>query len=52
MNNYAPKIIFFCCDWSASAKADLTNDSNLTDKLTSRTIRTMCSGRIKPTFIL
>jgi len=52
MNNFAPKIIFFCCDWNASARANLADDSNLTDKLNSRTIRTMCSGRIEPTFIL
>ena len=52
MNNFTPKIIFFCCDWNAFAKADLADDSNLKDKLDSRTIRTMCSGRIEPTFIL
>ncbi|MFC1897350.1 hydrogenase iron-sulfur subunit [Chloroflexota bacterium] len=52
MNNFAPKIIFFCCNWNAYARADLVDDSNLPDKLNSRTIRTMCSGRIEPTFIL
>jgi len=47
MNNFTPKIISFCCDWGACAGTDVADTSN-----NHRTIRTMCSGRIEPTFIL
>ena len=52
MNNFAPKIIFFCCDWNAYTREDLADNSELKTKLNSRIIRTMCSGRIEPTFII
>jgi len=47
MKDFAPKIIIFCCNWGACAGADVADISN-----NHRTIRTMCSGRIEPTFIL
>ena len=52
MNNFTPKIIFFCCDWNPNIIKDLAETSGAKDKLDSRTIRTMCSGRIEPTWIL
>jgi len=51
MNDFAPRIILFCCNWNAYATADLTDTSTLTNEPYFRVIRTMCSGRIEPTFV-
>ena len=51
MKNFAPRIILFCCDWNACATADLTDTSTLTNDPNFRIIRTMCSGKIEPSFI-
>jgi len=47
MSDFEPKIIIFGCNWGAYTEADGADNSN-----NHRTIRTMCSGRIEPTFIL
>lgn len=52
MNDFTPKIIFFCCDWNPNISRGLDENSGEEGKLDSRTIRTMCSGRIEPTLIL
>jgi len=51
MNDFAPKIVVFCCNWCSYAGADLAGTSRLKIKPYFRVIRTMCSGRIDPTFI-
>ena len=48
MKDFTPKVVLFCCCWGACADADdidTANNHNL------RTIRTMCSGRVEPTFV-
>ena len=52
MKDFTPKIIFFCCNWSSYAAADLADTSRLRNEPRSRIIKTMCSGRVEPTFIL
>ncbi|MFC1907778.1 hydrogenase iron-sulfur subunit [Chloroflexota bacterium] len=47
MTNFEPKIVIFRCNWGA--EADLASTSS---NQNPRIIRTMCSGRIAPTFIL
>ncbi len=51
MSDFKPKIIIFCCNWGACAGADLADTSALTNDPHFRVIRTMCSGRIEPTFV-
>jgi len=51
MNDFAPRIILFCCNWNAYATTDLTDTSTLTNDPNFRIIRTMCSGKIEPSFI-
>ncbi len=51
MSDFKPKIIIFCCNWGACAEADLADTSRLTNEPYFRVIRTMCSGRIEPTFV-
>lgn len=52
MTNFEPKIVVFCCNWCSYAGADLAGTSRLKIKPYFRIIRTMCSGRIEPTFVL
>lgn len=47
-----PKILVFCCNWCSYAGADLAGVSRLQMKPNFRVIRTMCSGRVDPEFIL
>lgn len=49
---FEPKIIAFCCRWCAYAAADLAGTSRIEIKPNFTIIRTMCSGRIDPEFIL
>jgi len=51
MKNFEPKIILFCCNWCSYAGADLAGSLRLKIKPYFRIIRTMCSGRIEPSFI-
>jgi len=51
MKDFAPKIIIFRCVWSAYATADLADASRLTNEPYFRIIRTVCSGKIEPSFI-
>ncbi|MBL7124983.1 MAG: hydrogenase iron-sulfur subunit [Dehalococcoidales bacterium] len=51
MNDFEPKVIVFCCNWCSYAGADLAGTSRLKIKPNFRVIRTMCSGRVEPSFI-
>jgi F420-non-reducing hydrogenase iron-sulfur subunit len=52
MSTYDPKIVIFCCNWCSYAGADLAGVSRFQIDPNFRVIRTMCSGRIQPEFIL
>ncbi len=52
INNFKPKILVFCCNWCSYAGADLAGVSRLQLNPNFRIIRTMCSGRIEPEFII
>ena len=52
MTDFEPKIVVFCCNWCSYAGADLAGTSRLKIKPYFRVIRTMCSGRVEPTFVL
>ena len=47
---FEPKVIVFCCSWSSHAEAAPVGSSGLKSK--TRMIRTMCSGKVDPSFIL
>ena len=51
-NNDMPKIIGFLCTWCSYTGADLAGTSRLRIPPSIRVIRTMCSGRIDPLFVL
>jgi len=52
VSDFIPKIVVFCCKWCSNDGADLTDTSRLKTKPYFRIIRTMCSGRVEPSFIL
>jgi F420-non-reducing hydrogenase iron-sulfur subunit len=49
---YEPKIVAFLCNWCSYSGADLAGVSRLQSSPNVRVIRTMCSGRIDPLFIM
>jgi len=49
---FKPKIIVFCCNWCSYAGADLAGISRFQLKPYFRIIRTMCSARVDPEWIL
>jgi F420-non-reducing hydrogenase iron-sulfur subunit len=49
---YGPRILAFLCNWCAYAGADLAGVSRLQYPSTIRVIRTMCSGRVDPIYVV
>jgi len=47
-----PKIVTFMCHWCGYAAADLAGVSRMQYSSSIRVIRTMCTGRFDPSFIL
>lgn len=52
MPKFEPKIVAFACNWCSYAGADTAGVSRIQYSPHFRVIRTMCSGRVKPAFIL
>lgn len=50
--SYEPRIVVFACNWCAYAGADLAGVSRMQYPPNIRIIRTMCSGRLDPGFVL
>lgn len=50
--SFEPKILVFCCNWCSYAGADLAGVSRLQMPTNFRVIRTMCSARVDPEFVL
>jgi F420-non-reducing hydrogenase iron-sulfur subunit len=51
-DGFEPKILAFLCNWCSYAGADLAGVSRFQYPPTIRVMRTMCSGRVDPIFIL
>jgi F420-non-reducing hydrogenase iron-sulfur subunit len=49
---FEPKIIGFLCNWCSYSGADLAGVSRIKSAPNLRIIRTMCSGRVDPAFII
>lgn len=49
---FEPKIIGFLCNWCSYTGADLAGVSRIKSAPNVRVVRTMCSGRVDPAFIL
>jgi F420-non-reducing hydrogenase iron-sulfur subunit len=51
-NGFDPKIVAFFCNWCTYLAADLAGTSRVKYAPNIRVIRTMCSGRVDPQFVL
>ena len=51
-NEFKPKIVAFCCNWSSHAGADLAGTNRLNYPADVKIIRVPCSCRVNPMFIL
>jgi F420-non-reducing hydrogenase iron-sulfur subunit len=49
---FEPKIVGFLCNWCSYTGADLAGVSRIKSAPNVRVIRTMCSGRVDPVFVL
>jgi len=49
---WEPRILVFCCNWCSYAGADLAGVSRLQMPPNFLVIRTMCSARVDPEFVL
>jgi len=49
---FEPKIVAFFCNWCTYLAADLAGISRIRYPANIRVVRTMCSGRIDPQFVL
>lgn len=52
MSDFEPKIVAFCCNWCSYAGADGAGVARLQMPPNFRIIRTMCSARVDPEFVL
>lgn len=51
-SEFEPRIVAFFCNWCTYTAADLAGVSRMKYQPTTRVIRTMCSGRIDPQFVM
>jgi F420-non-reducing hydrogenase iron-sulfur subunit len=51
-HTFEPKIIGFVCNWCSYRAADLAGTARIKYSPNVRFIRTMCSGRVDPSFVL
>lgn len=51
-NGYNPRIVAFLCNWCTYTGADLAGVARLKSSPCVRVIRTMCTGRVDPSFVL
>jgi len=49
---FQPKILGFLCNWCAYSGADLAGVSRIPSSPSVRVVRTMCTGRVDPSFVL
>lgn len=52
MTNFEPRIVAFCCNWCSYAGADGAGVARLQMPTNFRIIRTMCTARVDPEFVL
>lgn len=51
-DSFQPKILAFLCNWCSYAGADLAGVSRIQYPPSIRVVRTMCSGRVDPLFVI
>jgi len=52
MDNFEPRIVAFLCNWGPYPGADVSGTASMKSVSNVRAVRTMCSGRVDPGFVL
>ena len=52
MQQFQPKIVVFSCNWCFCAGSDPAEMLGLAPNSNTKLVRTMCSGRVEPSFIM
>jgi F420-non-reducing hydrogenase iron-sulfur subunit len=52
MTDFEPNILAFCCNWCSYAAADLAGIGRMKQPTNVKIVRVMCSGRVKPEFVI
>ena len=52
VKEFVPRIVVFACNWCSYAGADTAGVNRIQYSPHFRVIRTMCSGRVNPSFVL
>lgn len=52
MSEFAPKVVIFCCNWCFCTGTEPAEVLNIKPNSNIRVVKTMCSGRIEPFFIV
>lgn len=51
-DDFEPNILAFCCNWCSYAAADLAGIGRMKMPTNVKVVRVMCSGRVKPEFVI
>ena len=49
---YEPKVVAFCCHYCAYSAADLAGSMRLEYPPNVRVVKTMCTGKVEPAYLL
>jgi F420-non-reducing hydrogenase iron-sulfur subunit len=52
VETYGPKVVAFCCHYCAYSAADLAGSMRLEYSPNVRVVKTMCTGKIDPAYLL
>ena len=52
MSEFAPKVVIFCCNWCFCTGTEPAEVLNIKPNSNIRVVKTMCSGRVEPSFII
>jgi F420-non-reducing hydrogenase iron-sulfur subunit len=52
VETYEPKVVAFCCHYCAYSAADLAGSMRLEYPPNVRIVKTMCTGKIDPAYLL
>jgi coenzyme F420-reducing hydrogenase delta subunit len=52
VENFEPRVIAFCCHYCAYSAADLAGSMRLEYPPNVRIVKTMCTGKVEPAYLL
>ena len=52
VESFEPKVVAFCCHYCAYSAADLAGSMRLEYQPNVRVVKTMCTGKVDPAYLL